>query len=353
MTISYGWWLPAEGGSSSGEYRREYFRRELHLTFRYGGNQLDYQLNRIKQGKLAIVATDATDSKIELLQMLPKRSVMLFLTGDETYKFWVMAKIARSERVRILVRDYPLPSMRNCMRIPLVVFFNLFVACRYPKLMKSFFESLVKGILMSIRQISIWTLCKFLRIRVMHLPLGYTDDFAERVAEIFSLGSESHLIDNQDLSVLEFSYRGHRPYFSGQLAQFDRRVIQKVNVDLGNSAINFYVGYMNFGKEKKFALDRYIKNLSKCKFSLCPAGNWSRETFRYFESMLLGAVPITAKYVLSDPIRNPRDVVRLGTWLSLKPKVLEKIEAQLLEQRLKEAKSEWQNKIMFLREIFV
>jgi hypothetical protein len=44
----------------------------------------------------------------------------------------------------------------------------------------------------------------------------------------------------------------------------------------------------------------------KSKMSLTPPGNYSGHTFRYYEGLLLGSLPIEDSFVMSDPLYRSR-----------------------------------------------
>jgi hypothetical protein len=64
---------------------------------------------------------------------------------------------------------------------------------------------------------------------------------------------------------------------------------------------------MNTGKE-------YVEGLLNSHFSLCPPGNYSSNTFRYFESLLCGSIPLVPEGLPTDPthsaIFGPRETCK-------------------------------------------
>jgi hypothetical protein len=46
----------------------------------------------------------------------------------------------------------------------------------------------------------------------------------------------------------------------------------------------------------------YVRELLESAFAMCPPGNYSNETFRFWETLLCGCVPVVANFVPSDPI---------------------------------------------------
>jgi hypothetical protein len=52
--------------------------------------------------------------------------------------------------------------------------------------------------------------------------------------------------------------------------------------------------------EGNSALTEYSDLLSRCKFVLCPPGNFSNESFRYYEAIVLGSIPIVSSATIQD-----------------------------------------------------
>lgn len=46
--------------------------------------------------------------------------------------------------------------------------------------------------------------------------------------------------------------------------------------------------------------------IKKSKYALCPLGNYSSSTFRYFEALLVQTLPICDEFVFSDPLASER-----------------------------------------------
>lgn len=346
---SFVWWVPAEDGSEEREFVRQYLNRELGLVLLYGGDQPTRQLERYSKGLPILVATDSTDSKLFLLRQFPRKSVILFLIGDEKYDLKVNLRAIFSRRISHLVREYPLPSFGSFFRIPIVLVANLLAVLRFPRLLPDAFIALFKGMKMSFSQTLILSLTKLCDVKHIDLPLGYTNEFAENVSGFFNLSrseslvkSAASLIDTQKRLDVTF-------FFSGQTGQFDRKLMRKVFESKKIAIGPFYPGYMGKNSKLSDVVSNYCEGLRNAKYALCPAGNWSRESFRFFESLILGATPISSRYVLSDPLSKPIIRDSFGTWPQLSQVKLDAKSEQLLESRRKELLEKWQGQISFVK----
>ena len=346
---SFVWWLPAEDGSEEREFIRQHLNRELGLVLLYGGDQPTRQLERYSKGLPILVATDSTDSRLFLLKKFPKKSVILFLIGDEKYDLKVNLRAIFSRRISHLVREYPLPSFGSFFRIPIVLVANLLAVLRFPRLLPDAFIALFKGIKMSFSQTLILSLTKLCDVKHIDLPLGYTNEFAENVSSFLNLGCSESLVESTASLIETQKQREVAFFFSGQSGQFDRKLMRKVFESKKIVIGPFYPGYMGKNSKLKDVVSNYCEGLRNAKYALCPAGNWSRESFRFFESLILGATPISSQYVLSDPLSKPIIRDSFGTWPQLSQVKLDAKSELLLESRRKELLEKWQGQISFVK----
>lgn len=105
----------------------------------------------------------------------------------------------------------------------------------------------------------------------------------------------------RDLSNLLIRPLPERKYdfsFVGQIPDTGTRDCFKRNLDKlieeKEDKYKFYIKYTD-GFSQGLSPEEYLKILGETKISLCPTGANSDETFRFFESIMTGAIPLVAK----------------------------------------------------------
>lgn len=105
----------------------------------------------------------------------------------------------------------------------------------------------------------------------------------------------------RDLPNLEIKPLPERKYdfsFVGQIPDTGTRDCFKRNLDRlieeEGDKYKFYIKYTD-GFSQGLPPEEYLKILGETKISLCPTGANSDETFRFFESIMMGAIPLVEK----------------------------------------------------------
>lgn len=119
-------------------------------------------------------------------------------------------------------------------------------------------------------------LLRFLRNKVNYFPLGYTDNFVEHVEK------ERVTLDLNKFSTTLWSD------FRGLKGNFDRNFAIKT---IQNRSISVYVN-SEWGGSANNLTSNYVKSLQRGILSFCPPGFLNTDTFRYYESLYLGNLPV-------------------------------------------------------------
>ena len=124
--------------------------------------------------------------------------------------------------------------------------------------------------------------------KVTAIPLGYTDTFAHAFAQRFSLPSNASVFAgdptntvNRDRSVV---FRGNRG-----LAQ------RIVGIERGKKALGSEITLIDADWSARADSDvgaAYVDSLIAARFALCPPGFANNESFRFYETLACGALPI-------------------------------------------------------------
>jgi hypothetical protein len=307
MTSLRAWWIPADNGGIEREYVWPYINLEFELRLFYGGNQVKSQLKQIGDGFFALIFLDNSVSRIDFLDNFPEESVIVFLVSDETYSASLTNSILRKKSVKAVYRDYPLYSASNIAGYSSKIVESILYCKKFrlPKLM--LIRSIISGLIIAIRQLRMHFVSKITGKAVKKLPLGYTGWFASLFISKFSIPAFSSLVEWSNLGLLDLD-KSQETYFAGQRGSYDRQEFLSISTSLGfpPNRINETFGGPEDLNERQRAQIDYFEGLASSRFSLCPPGNYSSESFRFVESLLLHSLPIVPSKVISDPFYLPQ-----------------------------------------------
>lgn len=300
------WWIPAEDDGEEREYEWEYLNREYGIELFYGRNQKKFQLERVAAGECALVVLDSSVDSLEFLDDFPNRSVIAFFVSDETYSAIKTCRLLMNSSIREVYRDYPIRGLRGLLFYPGLLISSFCTLRKYDMKFRLWLVAFGSGVAIVGKQIVMQCISSLIRKRIKHIPLGYTGSFAEKYSQYFSIRSEESLISHSIAEIRSDSNirKSKETFFAGQRGKFDRQVFlksaQSLNLNIGR--INETYGGPVELNEKKRAQREYFLGLLHSRFSICPSGNYSVESFRFLESLLVQALPIVPKEVLSDPL---------------------------------------------------
>ena len=297
------WWIPAEDSGPEREYLWPYINRELGIRLFYGGDQRAIQLVRINNGQKAIIFVDSSVKSFDFLKDFPNRSVIVFFVSDETYGLTPNLRIILKESVESIYRDYPIRNLRGLRGYARVVVNSFLVCGRNGLTYKGLIIAFVAGLVMLCRQLIIKVSAKLVKREIKHLPLGYTGWYSERLEREFGIANTLDFFTWSENQVKSGIPKQSLSFFAGQKGKFDRQMLLNQAERQGLVPSR---QFENFGGPTESHLrveaqEFYFEGLKESRFALCPPGNYSGETFRYLESLLLHSLPIRASKVLSDP----------------------------------------------------
>jgi len=285
-----------------------------------------------------VFAIGSNKNELEILRSLPPRSIFVHLYADETYSPWLNIKLLRMKSVIAVIRSYPFEQMNlfqlqklflNSIRIN----FTSYHLCKFWK----YFHRLLASQILVLRQMFIHLLHHFQKVQSIRFIPGYTNLFAASLTKITGLcESGESLLDNAHL--LEFvseRLRKKEITFVGQRGTYWRRYVLDTAIDLCKDKSrekDFFQIRESFGGTlgangaSLLTGAEYVNDLLNSKFSLCPPGNYSSNTFRYCESLICGSIPVIAEGTPNDPsfsvLFGPRETCKKETWPSLLQQVL-------------------------------
>jgi len=320
MKIVRAWWIPAEDSGPEREYLWPYVNREIGIHLYYGGDQASIQLSRIDDGEKALVFIDSSVKSYEFLDQFPTSSVVVFFVSDETYSAWATIRLLLKPSIFKVFRDYPIGNFSKLTHYPtlLIQAIREEITVKLPT--KVFLRAFVSGIGILVKQVLMATFSIFTGKKLDWLPLGYTGSFSEIYAESFNLGKNVSILEHS-IAVNFVSVKlkkKARTFFSGQIGGFDRQAminLAKLNCLSVGPLFPQFGGPSNSSLKNKAESD-YFLGLLESKFSICPPGNYSAESFRYLESLILYSYPLLKTRVLSDPISTLNGAMSFEHYLS-------------------------------------
>lgn len=283
----------------------EFLRRECKVNWRtvsYG--ELERILGeRTPDQDRYLIATSAPESLLRLLSGAPAGSVVVLLLGDEAYAAEAL-QLAALESVHVIFKQHSWDRLNTLQYLSscfLFVLDSFGTGVRFRDILKQF----VKGARVR-RQQKRWLQ---LRNKLEVLPLGYASIFAEALALQWTPGHSSASLLTT-FNNLETVKRDYDYGFSGDRGQAQRQVCLSRAGRTRSCIIRWTKGPWNGGLGTEQAKE-YVMSLLRVRFSLCPPGGISNESFRVTESIICGALPLVLESCVSQGARSS-STMRLG-----------------------------------------
>jgi hypothetical protein len=302
MNLETGWWLPSVDQSDRTEFSTEFLRREIGIRIFSGRSEIANQISRVTMGKKALVFTDSSVRNLKSLEIFPKNSVILFILSDETYNLKLNLRALMSSKTYAIIRDYPLGKLGAVLRLPIVLLSKLRRVRKYPSITGSMLKAMASGIYMTSAQLLFRSVSSLTRKRILEMDLGYGLGFCKRYVDFFELNETGSVFEHaiQRNSQDTFESKVRHVFFAGQKGKFDRRLFLSEVNSAGITIDCIHDTYELGGSTEN--QDKYFEGLRLSRFALCPAGNYSMRTFRYYESLIVGTYPLMERFTLSDPL---------------------------------------------------
>jgi hypothetical protein len=258
-----------------------FLRRELGIEWR------TVDIGEIRQSLRSQATTLVLCSDPHLYTSIlgdaPHASAMLFLISDEEYTD-ARTNLAQLPAVRHVYRQYPArPVPLRSLPPALRAFVQDAHASSHSARIAG---TLVKQGLSTRRRMKKWLP---LGEKLTNVPLGYTNAFEEQWLELNqgprnddgSLFGDVDDTSDRSLSVTFLGHRGQAQRVMGldraaSLPASDIRIVDGI-----------WSGFAHEPGESD-----YVKLLLTSRFALCPPGFVNGETFRYYEALICGALPI-------------------------------------------------------------
>jgi hypothetical protein len=273
----------------------EFLRRELRVKWRVSceDDLVTEVLNNWGVQKRTLIVASDVRRYDSLLNNCPSDSIVFFILSDEAYSPRAL-RIAKHKSIRVIFRHYDIRPLSLIQSVLLVLESTHLITYRGLRLL-SFFKIVLQGFRSRIRM-NRWNK---LAVPVEICPLGYTSKFAQSFCELY----EEEIAENDSLFCLKVEAWEKRDYaysFRGNYGQLQRRyMISQIE---GGSEIADIVtsgSGWNGSFESELSARDYIQSLLRSKKVLCPPGYTNNESFRYYESIICGAIPVEIPFALS------------------------------------------------------
>ena len=304
----------------------EYLRREFELA----PNLVDPNTLQLGNEVGIIACTDPSNWTRLLLNTQPK-SIIFFLLGNETYdknKYEFLNQFSSIRHVFI----YNPP--RKSSKFGFIALLDWII--RVPGDIKSKYLFFAWKFALEMRS-------KAGSVEITYpwsnLPLGYTNQFVKQLPDSAISASQS-LVDNWPiLNSTRNTERDRQVRFMGQIGTWYRKEL-----------ITYFSRFTEFEYVESSgwagsSQSGYFEILQSSTFILCPPGIYTNETFRYYESIICGALPIA-------PIDTLHDLHSSNYWSQILPFHAKHSHIALYRKLKKMSNSEISEYLSHSRELF-
>lgn len=275
----------------------EFLHREfdLKLTEINSGNEQE-----LRNLEVVLLATTDPKELTSLIQGRKEQSVIVFFLGNETYdipKFEYLNNFKKEIRHCFI---YNLPK-----KTPYSVSVKCFFATVYDG---GLFHRMPNGNILRHAKNGFDFMRRNRRIRLdyssSNFPQGYTNTFVSELKTVAHVDHRS-LFRNENLSEMSRNQRTKVINFIGAEGSWNRKLaIKKMKRIFPDS--DFSLVASSWTNKKPINANsivlsgNYVSSLVNSKFTLCPPGNLTNQTYRYLESLLLGSLPILPPATIQD-----------------------------------------------------
>ena len=261
---------------------QEFFVRELGLV----GKKIDHRQERPLPENSLIYCHDINHWQIRL-ERSEELSVSVILVGNEYYDVNKWKPINEYESIKCAFLQY-FPKTQSSNFLPILIFIATNINVVFQK---SFWVVALNGYL-KYRDVK---RLKF-RFPVHPFPLGYTDRFILELQKLRLCKANSNSLFGALIVPLP-SETGGISFFGQKGPWYRRHMVEQFERSERASVQR----YDSFGGDTQPATStQYANSILNSRFVLCPPGNVSSQSFRYYEAIALGAIPIITEISIQD-----------------------------------------------------
>jgi hypothetical protein len=260
----------------------EFFARELGLH----GKKINHEEDEALPENCLIYCNDLTHWQ-RRLALSQKSSVSVIIGSNEYYDISGLLLINNFESIKCAFVQY----LPNAKRIKVKSFASFIL--QFPRVLtqRAFYGTARLGF----QKYGKYAQESF-NVPIYPFPLGYTERFARELNDLGILQvSQDSLFQGKRFS--DFTKRGKISFF-GQKGSWYRRLMVKFFEAQPNFEMQTYSSFGGFTDSPRST--GYSELILKSRFVVCPPGNCSSQSFRYYEAIALGAIPVLAETSIQD-----------------------------------------------------
>lgn len=266
----------------------EYLQRELNITWETSSqSEIRSTIEEnYSYGKRTLIIVSKIDLVFNLIRQAPEKSLVLLILSDEAYSTKAY-KLSRLDSVYGIVRNYSIK--RQTITRYLTTAKSVF-GKHWKSSNNRLFSLIEIAYVLAIYIRNNFVISKWQRIKkpVNVLPLGYTNRFAKSFSSFMGVSDGTSLLLNPGNGVSE---RSISISFSGTRGSLQRRSAIEFLREIPRSMIN--VTQNGWSGSESSGLDiEYCQTLSSSLHCAALPGYISNESFRFYEALICGALPI-------------------------------------------------------------
>ena len=221
-------------------------------------------------------------SYLSLVEQAPDDSLVIMMISDEAYSLERLA-IARRASIHYVYRHYPVRPA-SWERIASTAAAYVRDARGTSQRARTIVPNTRSGIGVR-KRMKRWQTVEH---KVSPIPLGYTDTFARAFAERFGLSTDTSVFDTHPTNT---THRARSLVFRG-----NRGLAQRiVGIERAMRVTNSEVMFIDADWSARATGDvgaTYVDSLTSARFALSPPGFANNESFRFYEALACGALPV-------------------------------------------------------------
>lgn len=282
----------------------EFLRRELGITWQAmsATNLVKTFTDRYQRGLRSLLIVSDPLPAMKVVDRLPLSSVVLILLSGERPNPLTL-ELAKKPAIHKIYRNYsvvPLPwvqTVKTSMSALIDAF--LFGAMGTKGLsVVNWLRAITLGS-RNKRHLRGW---KSLSGKIEYFPLGYTSKFAKSILHLLNSQNYGGSLFELELDEFRAADEGNTVEFSGSLGAWQRRVgLQHAARRQGSSVYVTNVGWR--GSSDKIDL-AYCDRMLNSKYVFCPPGYSANESFRVYEALICGSMPLRLGSALTQLAAN-------------------------------------------------
>lgn len=261
----------------------EFLRRELGITWNQIGEA--ELISRIGEAQRTLVIISEPRHYQNIVRKVESDSIVAVMISDESYSLDRL-NLALHESVHGVYRHYA-PDFAPWPRI-ISASLGYLRDSRHTSQQGSTVVPNIQSGLQLRRRMKAWQAIKGESHAV---PLGYTDTFARAFSDRFGLAEDSSLLGHDEIASLD---RTSSVVFRGNRGLAQRIVGCERAAEMENSDITLIDADWS-ARAAEDVGETYVDSLLHAQFALCPPGFSNNESFRFYEALLCGALPIEVR----------------------------------------------------------